>query len=122
VSVDGDAYQLAGQLHHPHTFSDGTSHTLLFAEKYARCGDGGSLWGHAVTDFWQPVFAAWTKDPFQARPTPQECDPRRASTPFLSGIQVALADGSVRQVASAGHPETWWAACTPDGGEVLGDL
>jgi hypothetical protein len=104
----------------PHTFSDGTSNTLLFAEKYARCGTGGSLWGHTATDFWQPVFAAWSKEPFQARPTAAECDPRRASTPFPGGIQVALADGSVRHVASTISQETWWAACTPDGGEVLG--
>jgi hypothetical protein len=52
----------------PHTFTDGTSNTLLFAEKYAQCGSGGCKWGRAATDFWQPVFAAWSKSPFQARP------------------------------------------------------
>lgn len=104
----------------PHTFTDGTSTTLLFAEKYARCGAGGSLWGHTGQDLWQPVFAASSKAPFQARPGPGECDPSRASTPFVGGIQVALADGSVRQVSSAVKPESWWALCTPDGGEVLG--
>src|SRR5262245_16156270 len=83
------------------SFPDGTSNTLLFAEKYARCGEGGTLWGHTAADLWQPVFAAWTKAPFQARPGAQECDPRLASTPFAGGIQVALADASVRQVAAA---------------------
>jgi hypothetical protein len=104
----------------PHTFTDGTSNTILLTEKYGLCGPGGSLWGHTVTDFWQPVFAAWSKAPFQPRPAPEECDPRRASTPFPA-IQVALADASVRSVAATIRQETWWAACTPDGGEVLGN-
>lgn len=106
----------------PHTFTDGTSNTILFAEKYARCGAGGSLWGHTVTDTWQPVFAAWSREPFQTRPSASECDPRRASTPFAGGSQVALGDGSVRHVAAAAiRQEVWWAACTPAGGEVLGN-
>ena len=99
---------------------DGTSNTLLFAEKYARCGAGGSLWGQVAPDLWQPVFAAWSKGLFQVRPTAAECDPQRASTPFAGGIQVALADASVRSVSPGVRPETWWAACTPAGGEVLG--
>jgi hypothetical protein len=105
----------------PHTFADGTSNTLLFAEKYARCGEGGSLWGRAEMDLWQPAFAAWSKAPFQARPSAAECDPRRASTPFAAGMQVALADASVRTVAAAVSPQTWWAACTPAEGEILGN-
>lgn len=104
----------------PGTFADGTSNTILFTEKYARCGDGGSLWGHSAPDSWQPVFAAWSKAPFQSRPPAAACNPRLASTPFPS-LQVAMADGSVRSVASTIPQATWWAACTPDGGEVLGD-
>jgi hypothetical protein len=103
------------------SFPDGASNTILFAEKYARCGDGGSLWGHTTTDLWQPVFAAWSKAPFQARPRSDECDPRLASTPFSGGIQVALADASVRTIAPTVPPATWWATCTPDGGEALGN-
>jgi hypothetical protein len=104
----------------PATFPDGTSNTILFAEKYARCGDGGTLWGYTAADRWLPVFAAWSKEPFQARPGPAECDPRRASTPFAS-LQVAMADGSVRPVASTISQAVWWAACTPDSGEAVGD-
>ncbi len=105
----------------PASFPDGTSNTLLFAEKYARCGTGGSLWGQTAADPWLPVFAAWSYEPFQARPSAAECDPLRASTPFSGAIQVALADASVRGVRAGIAPETWLAACTPDGGEVLGD-
>jgi hypothetical protein len=103
----------------PASFPDGTSNTLLFAEKYSRCGAGGSLWGQTTADPWLPVFAAWSYLPFQVRPTAGDCDPTRASTPFSGGIQVALADASVRGVSAGIAPETWQAACTPDGGEIL---
>ena len=36
------------------------------------------------------------------------------------GMNVALADGSVRFLAAAMNPATWWAACTLAGGEVNG--
>jgi hypothetical protein len=35
-------------------------------------------------------------------------------------MNVALADGSVRFLAAAMNPATWWAACTLAGGEVNG--
>src|SRR5438093_6280178 len=98
------------------SFPDGTSNTMLFVEKYGKCGDGGSLWGNVQPDLWQPVFAAWSMEPFQSRPRAAECDPRRAATPFIGGINVALADGSVRVVHDGISQATWWAACTPDGG------
>ena len=59
---------------------------------------------------------------FQERPNPfasAACDPRRAATAHPGGIQVCLADGSVRSLSPAISPETWWAACTPADGEVL---
>jgi prepilin-type N-terminal cleavage/methylation domain-containing protein len=59
---------------------------------------------------------------FQLRPTPfnGNCDPVRASTGHSSVIQVCLCDASVRAVSSGVSPNTWWYACTPDGGEPLG--
>ena len=47
-------------------------------------------------------------------------DPRLAQTPHPGGILVGLADGSVRGVAASVAGATWWAACTPAGGEALG--
>jgi hypothetical protein len=35
-------------------------------------------------------------------------------------MEVGLADGSVRFVSASISGETWWAACTPAGDEVLG--
>jgi hypothetical protein len=57
---------------------------------------------------------------FQAAPRGAiPCDPRVPQTPFASGVLVALADGSVRSIAPTISEWTFWAACTPDGGETL---
>jgi hypothetical protein len=103
-------------------FPDGTSTTILVAEKYARCGAGGGLWGRPTADLWQPTFAAWSREKFQVRPSDPAtpCNPHLASTPFAGGINVGLADASVRAVSAGVSASTWWAACTPAGGEVLG--
>jgi prepilin-type N-terminal cleavage/methylation domain-containing protein len=111
----------------PASFPDGTSGTILFAEKYARCHDQGTAWARIDTDPWQPTFAVFVLGPasrFQVQPTPfrsSACDPRLASTPHPGGMQTCLADGSVRSISPGVSPETWWAACTPAGGEILGD-
>ena len=59
---------------------------------------------------------------FQVQPTPfhGNCDPRRASTAHFSGMQVCLADASVRTLAPSMSGTTWWAAVTPSVGDVLG--
>jgi hypothetical protein len=131
ISTDGHACI-------PKTFPDGTSNTILYAEKYARCTDalypeGGSFWAYAGTGFvppLHPTFAIswnghsigpWSK--FQYKPSPflGNCDPTLASTPHTGGIQVCLADASVRIISPAVTGATWWAACTPGWGEVLGN-
>jgi hypothetical protein len=121
----GGAKDWEGAARIPATFPDGTSTTILFAEKYARCNAEGTLWARVDTDPWQPAFGVFLTGPsskFQQLPTPYTgaaCDPRRAATAHPGGMQVCLADGSVRSVSGGIRPETWWAACTPNGGEVL---
>ena len=54
---------------------DGTSNTLLFAEKYGICDAcaGGDMWDRwDEIDYWQATFAAWrrgTRRCFKSRPT-----------------------------------------------------
>jgi hypothetical protein len=36
-------------------------------------------------------------------------------------MNVALADGSVRSLSPTMKAMTWYQACTPNGGEILGD-
>jgi prepilin-type N-terminal cleavage/methylation domain-containing protein/prepilin-type processing-associated H-X9-DG protein len=63
---------------------------------------------------------------FQVQPLPYDnntdaiCDYRRPNSPHGAGINVGLADGSVRFVAASITGTTWWAAVTPANGDLLG--
>jgi prepilin-type N-terminal cleavage/methylation domain-containing protein len=126
--------------------TDGTSNTILYAEKYAHCTstglalNGGNLWAYcasAVFDLpppmeppyklYHPGFGGgpYTSGPgsrFQVLPTPflGNCDPRRASTAHAGGMLVCLADGSVRGLSPSLSQATWWAAVTPAEDDKLG--
>jgi prepilin-type N-terminal cleavage/methylation domain-containing protein len=121
------------------TFGDGASNTILLAEKYGRCsspqinpyGDGGSFWAYSVIGNlarpFHPGFAiAWNNSCigpasiFQYQPRPDNCDPGRTSTPHTAIMNVCLAGGEVRALNRSISGVTWWAACTPNGGEVFG--
>jgi prepilin-type N-terminal cleavage/methylation domain-containing protein len=131
----------------PRTFADGTSNTIMFTEKYARCDAtrapaydwNGTWWnyGWITNPTWylgSPAFATdypnntypngiGPASKFQEKPMPYggpACDPVRAQSPRSGTILTLLADGSVRGVSAGISANTWWAACTPAGGEVLG--
>lgn len=53
-------------------------------------------------------------------PSPGDCDPSLPQTPHEGGMLVGLGDGSVRVVSRSASVETFWAAVTPAGGEVMG--
>jgi prepilin-type N-terminal cleavage/methylation domain-containing protein len=128
-----------GQARIPSTFQDGTSNTILFAEKYADCGgnngstgtgnNGGCFW---YRNNWSSTYGPYFNvraggpavQPFQLQPTPfnnqATCDYTRPSSPHPSGCMVLMGDGSTRLVSQAVTPATWWAACTPSAGDVLG--
>jgi prepilin-type N-terminal cleavage/methylation domain-containing protein len=131
----------------PASFPDGTSNTILFVEKYARCEyppakmtGGGNMWAHAGVNSgqsWWPVVMSpdyLQYNPgcvgpnaaalFQLQPSPftgtgAKCDWTRASSGHTGSIQTGLADGSVRSVTPGISPATWWFAFTPAGGEVM---
>lgn len=116
---------------------DGTSNTIFYAEKTAVCLNTTipswysaakyNIWAYGRTAWpeWNPVFGyqiTGAASKFQVAPTTGTsgtCDPRVASAPRSAGILVALGDGSGRFVGASVSPNTWWAACTPDVGEVL---
>jgi prepilin-type N-terminal cleavage/methylation domain-containing protein len=137
---DNAGLNMDGKGRIPSTFSDGMSNTILFAEKFRRCGNNGSLWAHGPWNVpWMNLFAygnqqgtagytsnsapAGSVGPaskFQVQPTPWQtaCDPSRAQGLHTGGITVGLGDGSVRMLSAGVSPATWWALCTP----ALGDL
>ena len=126
---------------------DGTSNTILYAEKYARCSnsmslEGGSFWAYCAFagvsvpppmdppgKQFRPGFAIpfplWPNaigpgSKFQVQPREGDCDPTRAATAHAGGMLVCLADGSVRTLAPSMSRDTWWAAVTPSVDDVLG--
>jgi type II secretory pathway pseudopilin PulG len=113
---------------------DGTSNTIMFAEKIAQCGrwlapiDGASLWSCEFNQR-RPGFAingaaANSTGPgsmFQVSPNPATCDWNLASTPSGTAILVALCDGSARSLAASTAPAIWWSALQPNDGGNLGD-
>ncbi len=128
------------------SFPDGTSNTILFGEKYAVCrnpslGDkylGGSYWAYwnifndGITtllpkhpgfeiDYFNKTTGVGPYSVFQVQPNPfnGNCDPTKASTPHPGGMQAALADGSVRNIAPGINGMTWWYACVPNDGHPM---
>jgi prepilin-type N-terminal cleavage/methylation domain-containing protein/prepilin-type processing-associated H-X9-DG protein len=113
------------------SFPDGTSSTILFAEKYASCNSdtvprGGNMWARwDCADYWQPTFGAWVTGPgslFQVRPTPHNssaCIHYLPQSGHTSGMNVSLADGSVRNLSAGTSGAVWWALCTPAGSETV---
>jgi prepilin-type N-terminal cleavage/methylation domain-containing protein len=71
-----------------------------------------------------PGYLTGAATKFQVNPTwnsaSGNCDYRLASAMGSGGILVGMGDGSVRTVAPGVSGDTWWAASTPAGGEVLG--
>ncbi|WP_439621693.1 DUF1559 family PulG-like putative transporter [Gemmata sp.] len=142
ATCDNVGYELNGKARLPTTFADGTSSTIMFAEKLGYCGDiagtignftvggkpGGNAWSRwDCVDNWDPVFALWqtgAASMFQVNPKWDQaaCDYRVASTAHTGGMMAAFGDGSVRSLAGAIDPATvWWPLVTPAGGEVVGN-
>jgi len=110
--------------------TDGASNTVMFAESYMTCGWQRHAWGERNLSNSHPSFANTGRSgaaavgpgaKFQTRPELNQCNPAYAQGPWSSGIQVALADGSVRGVSSGVSGTTWWWLLTPQSGEVLGN-
>jgi prepilin-type N-terminal cleavage/methylation domain-containing protein len=146
----------------PSSFPDGTSNTIVFAEKYARCETGGApgfiqptncchgtwwmrgifpggsivppgvSWNHSFPgdqmsavfgggiDIYGTQWLSGLNSKFLVQPKLDQCDYLLASTPHAA-MNVALADGSVRSLSPTISALTWYQACTPNGGEIIGD-
>jgi prepilin-type N-terminal cleavage/methylation domain-containing protein/prepilin-type processing-associated H-X9-DG protein len=121
----------------PASVPDGLSNTLLFTERYGTCGtnakgdpNGPDVWANLWSDSnWQfrpqvcnPNWVGYAACPkFQVRPDwIRTCDVNRAQSGHAGGINVCLADGSVRFVREDVSADTWAWLCDPRDGNVLG--
>jgi prepilin-type processing-associated H-X9-DG protein len=127
----------------PTSFPDGTSNVILYTERYGTCGTTGNpndastygnLWS-CSNMLWRPIFCVnrldqlpQVNDPpyqpcfkFQVQPDwIHNCLSDRAESPHAGGINVVLADGSVRFLSGSISDETWARACDPRDGQPLG--
>jgi prepilin-type N-terminal cleavage/methylation domain-containing protein len=122
-------------------FPDGTSNTVLFAERYKVCapswgGYTGPAWAmhpSYVGHGWDTPAFGWhdygmSYDPsysngttaFQAAPALAACDWTVTQGAHPDTMQVALGDGSVRGVSPSISLTTWVYACDPNDGNPLG--
>jgi hypothetical protein len=111
----------------PASIPDGTSNTIAYAEGYAEATDSFTWDGRTDS---RPVVRRWWEDPvwapaqagvmFQAAPARNVADAALPQGFTRAGIQVGLCDGTVKLVSPRVSPATFYGACTPAGGEVLG--
>jgi type II secretory pathway pseudopilin PulG len=120
VFGDPSKNSLTGSSRYPASIVDGTSNTIFFAQRYQVCNGEPCGWAYDGGTAWVPAFAYLSQGKFQARPAPERCDATLAQGLQPEGIEVGMGDGSARLVAATISPQTWWYACTPAGGEVLG--
>jgi prepilin-type N-terminal cleavage/methylation domain-containing protein len=130
----GGSSEARGANAFPGFITDGTSNTIAFAEGMTTCGTFFGSTGGLAVHIWAGVgTGGYLGGSSFLTPTPSLSDPRpqprmtAANADFhhpqalASGVcQVLLFDGSVRAVSPSISVSTWTAACTPDGGEVLG--
>ena len=148
VAVIDNTYNVCiGNKTIPASFPDGTSNTILWTEKYARCGPptsqnsgpdgftGSTQWADRFANYSGAWIGFYPNPPaaltpinygqngmFQVNPDPWNtaaCIATVASTPHPGGIQVCLADGSVRTCDRGMSWQTWWKAIVPDDSNVL---
>jgi prepilin-type N-terminal cleavage/methylation domain-containing protein len=118
----------SGPTRYPATFTDGTSQTIFFTEGYSVAA---TSWGGSFTRDWVGWNAGanyavlrtdqwgWQGQYYEVAPPKATANYQWANGHTISGCQVSLGDGSVRNVNGVAG-STFCYATTPDGGEVLG--
>jgi prepilin-type N-terminal cleavage/methylation domain-containing protein len=105
------------------TLQDGSSNTMLFAEKLSVCRDRANLamhggWWVEMAPFFGAYYGPFAK--FQVQPTQQNCDKYLPTAFSAGGILVAMGDGSSRTVSPGVSVDTWGRATDPSDGLLLG--
>lgn len=100
---------------------DGTSNTVIFAERSGLFNDGtANLWCHGGWNAqYMPMFGYYNYNVFQQKPTQAQSYPYYTQSPHGSTMNVTLADGSVKGVSGGISQPTWQYAIIPDDGQPL---
>jgi prepilin-type N-terminal cleavage/methylation domain-containing protein len=107
-----DPYQSSFTLNETYSFSSNPfNYTLTLDESFTTVG---YFYGYAY-DYTKGQYIT-----FQQKPLAANCNYSAPQATTTGGLEVALCDGSVRNVNPSVSFSTWYAACTPQGGEVLG--
>lgn len=114
------------------SFPDGTSNVIMFGEKYGSCGGCTSIWGESnqgqctnnnSNGYNMSGYHGNAQNVIllpQFKPlNPALCNPATVASHYLSGILVAMADGSGRSVSSGISLATWQNAMIPNDGIPL---
>jgi hypothetical protein len=135
AGADGSGYLANGLvfpwsrgMSYPASISDGTTRTIFFAEGYAQAVDrlawNGQGHDRKVARRWwdAPVWTPYRSAVmFQAGPPAEAADASLPQGHSESGILVSLGDASVRLVSPNCSATTFYAACTPNGDDILGN-
>jgi hypothetical protein len=92
---------------------DGTSNTVLLAERYGNCNTSPNYWGYYG-------YAAFTSAyTIQAAPLMTACNPSQVQASRSEGICVAMCDGTARLVPTTISTAQWVGGCNPSDGVNL---
>jgi type II secretory pathway pseudopilin PulG len=108
------------------TFQDGTSNTVLLMERFAQAylNPGTSTATATQHPWWggagQVLISPTNSSPFmQVQPALAAANDLLPQGMSAGGMQVAMADGSIRTVNPGVSANTWYIACGPNDGLVL---
>jgi prepilin-type N-terminal cleavage/methylation domain-containing protein len=132
-----EGYWAQNTLRYPASLTDGTSNTIFYTDKLARCWTG--IYNNNYWPDWGPImnspdYGGDANDGPNYVPQikPQmttsnvdngnaaACNGAWSSSPHTGGIVTGLADGSTRFVSSGVSRTSWWAALTPASGDLAG--
>jgi prepilin-type N-terminal cleavage/methylation domain-containing protein len=120
-----------GSANIPATFTDGTSNTIVFTDRYTACpmammpqGWQMGMCGNPPSWPFYPggmdTAATFPNLPLpQMAPSMTMCDPTLVQSFYVSGIMVGLGDGSVRLVSSGISQYSWNLALNPSDGQTF---
>jgi prepilin-type N-terminal cleavage/methylation domain-containing protein len=123
---------------------DGTSQTVIIAERYKQCGTSGTVttplwaaqpWSSNYTQIaafgfkdanipslatFEPNICNYSTITFQVQPAQSQCLYLVTQGAHTGTMQVGMGDGSVRGVSLSVSMNTWMFACIPNDGNPLG--